>query len=74
MNPPIKVGPYMTARPLQITDRGEWEIIDRHGGSLGLVEYYPRWKQYCFTPERGAVFSHDCLAALSRFVLSRGGK
>ncbi len=61
------IGPYMTAHFLAITDRGEWEIRDKRGAVLGLVDYYPRWKQHVFTPERGVVLSWDCLAALSRF-------
>ena len=66
------IGPYMTAHPLDITDRGEWEIRDKRGAVLGLVDYYPRWKQHVFTPERGVVMSWDCLAALSGFC--RGAK
>ena len=66
--PVLRVGPYMTATPLEITGRGEWEIRDRHGAVLGLVDWYPRWRQHVFTPERGVVLSFDCLAALSAFV------
>ena len=72
MNDPISIGPYMTAHPLQITDRGEWEIRDKGGAVLGLVDHYPRWRQHVFTAERGAVLSHDCLAALGRFCRGEG--
>lgn len=67
----IPIGPYMRARSLDITDRGEWEIIDRAGKVLGLVDYYPRWRAHIFTPEDGAVLSHDCLTALAAFVRTR---
>jgi hypothetical protein len=62
----------MTAVPLGITDRGEWEIHDRRSGLLGIVDYYPRWRRHVFTPERGSVFSPDCLAALAEFVGNAG--
>lgn len=65
---PLHIGPYMTAIPLQITDRGEWEVRDRQNMVLGLIDYYPRWRQHVFIPERGAVLSHDCLRAISDFI------
>ena len=70
--PDIRIGPYMRARPLDLTARGEWDILDKSGRSLGTVDYYARWRQYVFTAEEGAVLSHDCMAALGAFVKACG--
>ena len=39
-----------------------WEVRNKHNGALlGLVKWYPPWRQYCFYPNADAVFSHGCL-------------
>lgn len=35
---------------------------------LGVVKWYPIWKQYCFFPECDIVFSQDCLADIQHFI------
>lgn len=36
--------------------------------ALGLVEYYGRWKQWCYFPASETVYSHDCLADIRDFL------
>ena len=73
----MKLGKFMVAEPIGISPSEVYEIRDSRkqlhpgGGLLGHVEWYPRWKQYVFEPERGAVFSHDCLSELSVFCKTR---
>jgi len=28
---------------------------------LGIIKWYPRWRQYAFFPETGALFNKECL-------------
>ena len=71
----MKLGKFMVAEPIGRSTREVYEIRDSRaespgitgGANLGHVEWYPRWRQYVFEPERGAVFSYDCLAELSAF-------
>ena len=63
----IKLGKYMTAYRIRLAKRDAFDVKDSHGSTLGHVEWYPRWRQYVFSPEPNSVFSHDCLAELSAF-------
>ena len=38
------------------------------GDCLGFVEYYKDWRQYCFEPADGAIFSSSCLADIQHFL------
>lgn len=33
----------------------------RHGGTLAVVKWYARWRQYAFQPEADTVWSDGCL-------------
>ena len=35
---------------------------------LGNVEWYGAWRQYCFQPEEGCVFSAGCLKDIEAFL------
>lgn len=68
-----KIGKYMKAeihprQPNKKTDR--WEILNiKDGFLLGMVFWYPRWRQYCFSPvPEITIFSHDCLTAIAAFI------
>lgn len=72
-----ELGQYMTADRIRSSASGKthvWNINDRHGGLLGTVSWFGRWRQYTFSPSSGAaVFSYDCLMEISDF-LTRCGK
>jgi len=38
------------------------------GDDLGEVVWYGSWRQYCFLPDEGAIFSADCLADIQDFL------
>lgn len=68
-----KVGAYMTAVQLvwaRTMRTRSWGIKDRHGSLLGIVAYYPRWRQYAYEPalDMASALSADCLIDLGRFV------
>jgi len=63
----IPIGKYMHAEPLGCEPE-VYTIHARDKSILGHAEWYPRWRGYVFSPESGAVFSHDCCAELGRFL------
>lgn len=38
------------------------------GAVLGEVSYYPHWRQLCFVPGEGLMFSAGCLADIQDFI------
>lgn len=64
----MRLGNYMTANAIGMAPHECYTIQAKDGSMLGIVEWYERWHQYVFDPEAGAVFSHDCLAELVRFI------
>ena len=46
----------------------KWLCETRDGDDLGEVHWYPPWRQYCFYPDEGTVFSADCLADIQDFL------
>lgn len=69
----INLGQHMTAQTV-----GAWPEEAYRVAScdelLGLIEWYPDWKQFVFVPEYGALFSCDCMRELATFCerLTRG--
>ena len=63
----MKLGKYMTVYPVGTGGHETYLVKDTRGQIIGSFEWYPRWRRYVFEAESGAVFSHDCLAELSRF-------
>ena len=48
-----------------------WECRNNKdsGIKLGIVFWYPTWKQYCFTQDGpNVVFSADCLTDIAHFM------
>lgn len=46
-----------------------WGIVSKSSGDLlGVVEWYGPWRQYCFFPEEGMVFSKGCLEDINAFI------
>jgi hypothetical protein len=44
-------------------------VVSRFDDSdLGIIEWYGRWRCYCFTPIEGRVWSWECLKELSEFI------
>ena len=46
-----------------------WLIRNKRGGDvLGGVEWYTPWRQYVFSADETAIFSHDCLSDIAAFI------
>ncbi len=42
---------------------------------LGRIEYYPRWRQWIYTPiSEGIVLSAGCLCDIADFIRNHAGK
>ena len=51
-----------------LVDNAWYCLNNKSGYQLGIVEYYPKWKQYVFTPDTDTCFSVDCLSDIINFI------
>jgi hypothetical protein len=50
----------------RVTDR--WQVLTIDGRELlGMVEWYSRWRCYCFAPDPGTIFERWCLRDIADF-------
>jgi hypothetical protein len=71
----VKLGKYMTVFPIQSLPsrngtRTSYLVKDSSGMPLGCFWWDSQWRQYVFSPKENSIFSHDCLAELSKFCVS----
>ena len=46
-----------------------WQCCNKKsGGELGIVKWYPAWRQYCYFPTVQAVYSDGCLQDIADFI------
>lgn len=46
-----------------------WVIKSNSKGyQLGTIEWYSRWRQYCFYPPGDVIFNHECLQTIVDFI------
>lgn len=46
-----------------------WDVINKSGEySIGVIKWNPGWRQYCFFPEQGMVFSVGCMQDICKFI------
>lgn len=38
------------------------------GSMLGVIGWYPRWRQYCFIPNPQTIFNADCLGTITNCI------
>ena len=43
----------------------EVEVWNKDQQYLGMIEYYPKWRKYVFTPELNFIFDTNCLRDIS---------
>ena len=49
-----------------------WQVANKQSGDvLGLVSWYGPWRQYCFDPHEGTVYSAECLRDIATFCQER---
>lgn len=41
---------------------------NRNNGELGVIRWYSGWRQYCYFPTGGSVYSMGCLNDIQTFV------
>lgn len=48
---------------------GRW-IVKSRGAvlRLGVIQWFGRWRQYCFFPEGETVWSKGCLEDINKFI------
>lgn len=68
--PNVKLGKYMTVFPTSNGTRTPYLVKDSRGMVLGCFWWDSQWRQYVFSPAERSIFSHDCLAELSKFCVS----
>lgn len=46
-----------------------WQCLNNKSkAELGVVKWYPSWRQYCFFTTYQAVFNNSCLLDISDFI------
>ena len=63
---PANIGRHMVAR--RLPDLNAWRVFTRKGVILGTIEWHAKWRQFEFVPQFGTAYTHDCLAAMSKFL------
>lgn len=54
----------------ETTNMGFYNVCSQKNGDfLGTIHYYPRWRQYVFTPYANTVWSKDCLNDVRNMAL-----
>ena len=49
-----------------------WRVHSaQHGGELGTIKWFGRWRQYTFNPEPGTTFNPDCLREIASYCFTR---
>jgi len=43
-------------------------INNKSSNRLGIIKWYGPWRQYCFFPEPGTIFSKGCLFDIYNFI------
>ena len=53
----------------KIGNDDQWACLTKKDHALlGVVEWYPRWRQFIFEPAPNTVHSHDCLLDIADFL------
>jgi hypothetical protein len=63
---------YQHIRFVEQVCKGKTKIFScrnkRSGEELGIVKWYPGWRQYCYFPSVQAVYSSGCLIDIANFI------
>jgi len=65
----VKMTKYLEFRPLPIYGKTDIYSVDARssGSSLGRIQWYGPWRQYCFFPALDCVFNNMCLKDIAEF-------
>lgn len=61
---------YITFKEMDILHKKmSYRVINnRAQETIGTIEYYPSWRQYCFFPFSGSVWNDGCLEEIIEFI------
>lgn len=62
---------YKYITMLKIEDKPKTSVFaveSKHEDQLGIIKWFPRWRQYCFFPEDDCVFSKGCMDDINHFM------
>ena len=71
MTEPIRIGKYLFVIK---HESGRCTVMSAKAEILGMIEYYARWRRLVFKPFHGSLYSHDCLADLSKYLKEANAK
>lgn len=43
-------------------------LNNKSGIELGIIKWYPSWRQYCYLPSCPAVYSKGCMDDIGEFI------
>lgn len=49
-----------------------YDVTNRRNQRLGRITFYKPWNRYIFEPDRGTIYSWDCLKPLYNFMMGLG--
>jgi hypothetical protein len=45
-----------------------YEVLTKDNYLLGRIEWYSRWRKYCFYPSDGTLYEETCMREISQFI------
>lgn len=59
---------FVEAPPAVGRKTSRWQVRNKFDNSyLGQVQWFGRWRQYCFFPQTNTVFERSCLRVIALF-------
>lgn len=52
----------------------DYNVIARNGDLLGMIEFYPRWRQHVLVPAANTAWSSGCLKDICEALAAIHGK
>ena len=62
---------YKYIKMIKIEDKPKTSVFaveSKHEDQLGIIKWFPHWRQYCFFPEDECVFSKGCMDDVNHFM------
>lgn len=63
---------YITIKKTVKNKKRKTDIFTVHNKKsnfiIGIIKWYPSWRQYCFFPSEMTVYSYECLRDISNFI------
>lgn len=62
---------YKYITMIKIEDKPKTSVFaveSKHEEQLGIIKWFPQWRQYCFFPKDDCVFSLGCMIDINHFI------